>query len=332
MAVLASPRGLTLAALTVTVVLAGAFVIGYGTAAENRTSPTPSPAPAPVPSRNVPDPDLGRPPSLPAATTPQPTAPVVPSAPLAPTTPATAAGPDPPVGSPPSTGLPPYDPIATDRSGPFGTRRTSGSAAIALTFDDGPHPVHTRQILDVLRRYRVTATFCLIGQNVVRYPDLVRAIADDGHTLCNHSWNHDFDLGSRSRAAIRADLIRTSAAIQDATGGRPVSYFRQPGGFWTPAVVGVARELGMASLHWSIDPADYFQPGAGSITATVTAQAVPGSVVLLHDAGGDRTGTVLALRSILPNLQRRFLVDALPPMAEPAEQRSRRLHLKTGQL
>jgi len=312
--VLAGLRGLTIAAVTVTAVLTSAYLLGSSSAPAERADPgpTPAPAPAPDPTRSGPDPDLMPPPTRSTA---------------APATPTGTPDPD-----RSAARLPAYAPLAPDRSGPHGTRRTSGSAAVALTFDDGPHPVHTQQTLDVLRQFGVKATFCLVGRNVVAYPELVRAIAADGHTLCNHSWSHDFDLGSYPTAAIRTDLIRTSEAIRAAAPGHPVSYYRQPGGFWTPAVVEVARELGMTSIHWTIDPADYFQPGAGSITATVTAQAVPGSIVLLHDAGGNRTGTVLALRSILPNLRQRLLVDALPPMAEPADQRSRRLHLRTGQL
>lgn len=313
--VLACSRLLTVAALAAAAVLTSAFVIGFIAAPGNDqagSSPDPTPAPAPTQRDPRPDPDLA--PSPPTSSAPS------------------AADADPPVADPPTDGLPAYAPMAVDRGGPFGTRLTSGSAAVALTFDDGPHPVHTQQTLDVLRQYNVKATFCLVGRNVVAYPELVAAIAADGHTLCNHSWSHDFDLGSYPREAIRADLTRTSDAIRAAAPGHPVSYFRQPGGFWTPAVVEVASELGMGSVHWTIDPADYHQPGAGSITATVTAQAVPGSIVLLHDAGGNRTGTVQALRTILPNLRQRFVVDALPPMAESAAQRSQRLHLRLGNI
>ncbi|MDG4773233.1 polysaccharide deacetylase family protein [Solwaraspora sp. WMMD792] len=323
--------------MTVTALLTSAYLLGSSSAPAERADPGPTPAPAPDPTRSGPDPDLMPPPvrstAAPSSSAGTPDPDQRDGARPDPDRP-DPEQPDPqqPNSDRSAARLPAYAPLAPDRSGPHGTRRTSGSAAVALTFDDGPHPVHTQQTLDVLRQFGVKATFCLVGRNVVAYPELVRAIAADGHTLCNHSWSHDFDLGSYPTAAIRTDLIRTSEAIRAAAPGHPVSYYRQPGGFWTPAVVEVARELGMTSIHWTIDPADYFQPGAGSITATVTAQAVPGSIVLLHDAGGNRTGTVLALRSILPNLRQRLLVDALPPMAEPADQRSRRLHLRTGQL
>lgn len=196
--------------------------------------------------------------------------------------------------------------------GPYGSRSTTGSHEVALTFDDGPDPSYTPQALALLRQYQVQATFCLVGVNVQRYPDLVRAIAADGHTLCNHSWSHDLSLGRRSRALIENDLVRTNEAIHQAVPGARIAYFRQPGGNWTPQVVSVAHELGMTPLHWAVDPQDWRRPGAGSISATVTGETFGGAIVLLHDAGGNRQQTVSALRSILPNLTRRFTLTALP--------------------
>ncbi|MFG1775083.1 polysaccharide deacetylase family protein [Micromonospora sp. NPDC049051] len=201
-------------------------------------------------------------------------------------------------------------PAPTD--GPFGAQTTSGTSLVALTFDDGPDPQYTPQVLALLREHQVRATFCVVGENAQRHPDLVRAIAADGHTLCNHSWNHDVTLGQRSPTAIRADLLRTSEAIRAAAPDAPIAYYRQPGGAWTGQVVSVAQELGMTPLHWTVDPADWEVPGAGRIAATVIAGVVPGSVVLLHDAGGDRQGTVDALHRILPALTSRFEVKALP--------------------
>ncbi|WP_370040568.1 polysaccharide deacetylase family protein [Micromonospora sp. M71_S20] len=196
--------------------------------------------------------------------------------------------------------------------GPFGTQTTSGTSLVALTFDDGPDPLYTPQVLALLRAHQVRATFCVVGENAQRHPDLIRAIVADGHTLCNHSWNHDVNLGRRSPAAIRADLLRTSEAIRAAVPDVPIAYYRQPGGAWTGQVVSVSHELGMTPLHWTVDPEDWEVPGAGRIAATVVAGVVPGSVVLLHDAGGDRQGTVDALHRILPELTSRFEVEALP--------------------
>lgn len=203
-------------------------------------------------------------------------------------------------------------PLPAERGGPFGSRRTTGGRGVALTFDDGPDPRYTPQTLALLRSWRVKATFCLVGVNARAYPQLVRAIVAEGHTLCNHSWNHDIRLGSRPRADIQADLSRANEAIRAAAPGASIFYYRQPGGRWTSAVVTVARGLGMTSLHWAVDPADWRRPGPSTIAARVIAGTGAGDIVLLHDAGGDRSGTVSALRSILPSLARRFRLIALP--------------------
>jgi peptidoglycan-N-acetylglucosamine deacetylase len=205
-------------------------------------------------------------------------------------------------------------------SGPFGSIRTTGGSYVALTFDDGPDPRWTPQVLDLLRTYEVRATFCVLGNAVEAYPDLVRAIADDGHTLCNHSWHHDMALGQRSREEIRQDLRRTTEAIQAAAPGAPVRYYRQPGGYWTSRVVEIAAEMGMTSVHWDVDPQDWSTPGVEAIVTRVVTQTRPGSIVLLHDGDGDRQDgtsdrrqTVEALAQILPELTGRLALNRLPP-------------------
>jgi peptidoglycan/xylan/chitin deacetylase (PgdA/CDA1 family) len=182
---------------------------------------------------------------------------------------------------------------------------------VTLTFDDGPHPVWTPRILTTLRESGVKATFCVVGSQARRYPNLIRAMVRDGHTLCNHSWNHDFGLGSRSRAHIRADLARTNAAILAAVPTVRVRYYRQPGGKWTKRVVRVAGEMGMRSLHWSVDPQDWRRPPARQISGTVNKHTRKGAIVLLHDGGGDRSRTQRALGRILPSLTRRFKLAPL---------------------
>jgi peptidoglycan/xylan/chitin deacetylase (PgdA/CDA1 family) len=196
--------------------------------------------------------------------------------------------------------------------GPFGTVVGTGSNTVALTFDDGPSPMWTPQILDLLRQYNVKATFCLVGQNVQAYPELVRAIVADGHTLCDHTWDHNEQLGDLSNDAIRDDMQRTIEAIQAASPGAKVSYFRAPGGNWTAPVVEVARELGMTSLDWTVDPEDWTGPPAASIVNTIITQCVTGAIFLLHDAGGDRSSTVEAVRQFLPVLVGRNTFIALP--------------------
>ncbi|WP_433389141.1 polysaccharide deacetylase family protein [Micromonospora sp. KLBMP9576] len=189
---------------------------------------------------------------------------------------------------------------------PAGLRRKTGVRTVALTFDDGPHPTWTPQILDRLRAAKVTATFCVLGTKARRHPDLIRRIVREGHQLCNHSWRHDLDLARRPVAEIRRDLDRTNEAIREAVPGAKVPFYRQPGGRWTREVVTVARQLGMRSLHWEVDPRDWSKPTAATITKRVRAAARPGSVVLLHDGGGDRAATLAASPHLIADLKRRY--------------------------
>ncbi|MCW3817405.1 polysaccharide deacetylase family protein [Micromonospora sp. DR5-3] len=203
-------------------------------------------------------------------------------------------------------------PSATESPVPSGVQMTTGSAQVALTFNDGPDPTWTPLVLKTLRQFHVKATFCLLGKNAEAYPELVRAIVADGHTLCNHTWNEDLDLGSRPRQDIESNLLRTSQAIHVAAPHAPITYFRQPGGNWTRQLVDVAEDLGMTSLHWAVDPRDWEEPAAAAIISTISKGTAAGSIVLLHDGGGDRQNTVTALATLLPDLLSRFQLGALP--------------------
>lgn len=195
--------------------------------------------------------------------------------------------------------------------GPLQTKRLTGVKAVALTFDDGPHPDWTPKVLDHLRKAKVKATFCLVGREVRRHPAMVARIVREGHSLCNHSWQHDLELGKKPEAQIRADLARTNDEIRRAVPGAQVPYYRQPGGKWTPEVVKVVETMGMVPLHWDVDPADWSKPKATVISKRVAAQARPGSIVLMHDGGGDRSATVAACAEVLGSLRRKYGVVRL---------------------
>ena len=183
--------------------------------------------------------------------------------------------------------------------------------AYALTFDDGPDPLWTPRLLQLLRQAHVHATFCLVGRQAARYPALVRAIVAGGHALCNHSWSHDEQLATRSPEVVRAELARTQDAVRRATGVTP-RLFRAPGGVWSSGLVAEARRQGMSPLQWSVDPRDWTRPGTAAIVRDVLRQLRPGSVVLLHDGGGDRGQTLLALRLVFRALEPRRFVPVLP--------------------
>ncbi|GIF70756.1 polysaccharide deacetylase family protein [Asanoa siamensis] len=222
-------------------------------------------------------------------------------------------------------------PLLPDKEGPFGSRLTTGTLQVALTFDDGPDPKYTPEVLGLLDEYGVKATFCLVGEMAAQFPDLVREIVDKGHTLCNHTWNHDVELGTKTKAVIRSDLARTNDAIHAAVPDAKISYFRHPGGAWTQAAVDVAKEFGMSSLHWTVDTQDWTKPGAKVIEKTLATDTALGSIVLMHDAGGEREGTVTALKAILPELEKRFALAALPPGVDEPRLHGRDLPLHRGQ-
>jgi peptidoglycan/xylan/chitin deacetylase (PgdA/CDA1 family) len=195
--------------------------------------------------------------------------------------------------------------------GPYGSQRMTGVRGVALTFDDGPHPVYTPKVLNQLKAAGVKATFCVVGTEVRQYPALVARIVREGHSLCNHSWRHDIGLGKRSEAQIRADLARTNQEIKRAAPGATIPFYRQPGGKWTAAVVKVAKSLGMTPLHWDTDPSDWEKPAASVISKRVIGLARAGSVILLHDGGGDRSTTVAAVPGLIATLKRKLGITLL---------------------
>jgi peptidoglycan/xylan/chitin deacetylase (PgdA/CDA1 family) len=166
---------------------------------------------------------------------------------------------------------------------------------IALTFDDGPNPAWTPQLLDTLTAHNVHATFFLLGGFAQGEPDLVRRIAAAGHLIGNHSWSHP-DLSRTASAQIREELRRTSETLEQITGA-PVRFFRPPFGARRPAVFRIARELGLSPVLWNAMTRDWSDPSAKRITArlaqktdrlTRRGQAVN---IVLHDGGHRALGT-----------------------------------------
>ncbi|MEU3830763.1 polysaccharide deacetylase family protein [Streptomyces sp. NPDC029080] len=176
---------------------------------------------------------------------------------------------------------------------------------IALTFDDGPDPVHTRQILRTLDRYGVRATFFCVGHHVAALPDEVRRIVAAGHEIGNHSWSHPF-LPDLTPEELREQLDRTGDAVARVTGEAPV-WFRPPYGALTPGVLATLEGHPTTMTLWDVDSRDWARPGPERIAATVLEAAGPGSVVLLHEGAGDRGQTVRALPSIIEGLLERGL-------------------------
>ena len=178
---------------------------------------------------------------------------------------------------------------------------------VALTFDDGPSG-YTGAVLDVLASRHAPATFFVLGGQVSGSgAATLRRVRAAGHELANHSFSHPL-LGSGGPRATD-ELARTNARIRKATGFTPC-LFRPPYGDVGSDLVARAKALGMTSVIWDVDTLDWRRPGAGSIAATIL-RAQSGSIVLMHDGGGERSQTVAGLRAALPELDRRYTLVTL---------------------
>ena len=175
-----------------------------------------------------------------------------------------------------------------------------GPKVIALTIDDGPSPVYTPQILRLLDKYQVTATFSMVGLEVAAYPAMAREVKAAGHKIINHTWSH-IDLAHQPPAVIADQMSLATAAIHKATGRMP-DMFRAPYGAWSAAILQQCAQDGMAPLAWSVDPRDWSRPGVASIVGNIMRNTKTGSIILEHDGGGNRSQTVAALKIVLPRL------------------------------
>ncbi|WP_027038823.1 chitooligosaccharide deacetylase NodB [Mesorhizobium ciceri] len=199
----------------------------------------------------------------------------------------------------------------------------SGRRSVYLTFDDGPNPVFTPEILDVLAEQRVPATFFVIGVHALQHPDLIQRMVAEGHAVGNHTMTHP-DMRKCGFGEVQRELFETNAAILTACPQASVRYFRAPYGAWSEEVFTASQIAGLAALHWSADPRDWSRPGVDAIVDTVLTSVRPGSIVLLHDGcppseltqctdAGLRDQTIAALSRLIPALHDRgFEIRPLP--------------------
>lgn len=176
--------------------------------------------------------------------------------------------------------------------------------AVALTFDDGPDPTYTPQLLRLLEKQDVHATFFLIGRRARRHPELVRAIRDGGHEIGNHG-DHPGPVVGDSLRAFREGLLRTEHVLE--LGDTPVKYYRPGCVFLRPDQRRVAESLGYQCVLGSAFAFDCFNPPPGYIAWAIRPSLRPGAIVALHDAGGDRSATLVAVPRILADARERGL-------------------------
>ncbi|HEU5003119.1 MAG TPA: polysaccharide deacetylase family protein [Actinomycetota bacterium] len=182
-----------------------------------------------------------------------------------------------------------------------GSGAQPGQRVIALTFDDGPDPVYTPQVLQVLTQSGVTATFFMIGWEAAADPDLVHQVAGASNGVGNHTWNH-VDLTRLNPADFAAQVDRT-AQLLDSLTGRKVTCVRPPQGHINGTVEAELAPRGLTAVLWNDDPRDWTRPGTGAIVRRALSEASPGGIVELHDGGGDRSETVQALPAIIAGLR-----------------------------
>jgi peptidoglycan/xylan/chitin deacetylase (PgdA/CDA1 family) len=185
----------------------------------------------------------------------------------------------------------------------------AGPMAIALTLDDGPHPVYTPQVLDILDRYGIQATFNMIGEQVGDNVSLVREVAAAGHTITNHTWDHA-DMREYSLAQVLSEIDRCNDALADV--GQEPRIFRAPFGYWTSNVFEACAQRDLNPLGWSVDPDDWDTDNVTTedIVDTVLSTTHRHDIILEHDGGGDRSNTVAALQIFIPELLERGFVFA----------------------
>ncbi|MEO0375656.1 MAG: polysaccharide deacetylase family protein [Cyanobacteria bacterium P01_A01_bin.17] len=189
---------------------------------------------------------------------------------------------------------------------------------IALTFDDGPWPEVTNNILYTLKAHGVRATFFVVGLHVQTYPEQLRQVVAEGHVLANHTWNHRYHKFSSTEAAVQ--LKKTADIIYKETGVK-TALFRPPGGKLHNGLVKYANAQKYSSIMWSQDSGDTSRISSSRILANILAGAKPGAIILMHDGGGDRLKTASMLPQAIKELKKRgYQFVTVPELFELAAQ------------
>ena len=177
----------------------------------------------------------------------------------------------------------------------------TGRRLVALTFDDGPHPVYTPKILDILKAEGINATFFAVGENAEAYPELTARIVKEGHELGNHTYNH-CHVGKMSKTALTEDIERCTEVIERISGEKP-RFFRPPEGVCNDFVKEICGRDGMTIVMWSVDTRDWAHTPICEICENVKSNTRSGAIVLMHDFIGKNSPTPAALRQIVSILR-----------------------------
>lgn len=197
-------------------------------------------------------------------------------------------------------------PASKDQSKKVYRRAKTDSMQIALTFDDGPDKIYTPQILKILKKYDIKATFFLLGKKVQKYPQITKQIIKEGHLIGNHSWSHP-NLTKLNKEELKKEVLATEEEIKDVTGRTP-ALIRPPYGAVSDKSLNQLREMNYKVIHWSVDSLDWNSDTKEEILDRVLPKLKPGAIILFHSSIGKSrslTPTVQALPAIVEELQKR---------------------------
>lgn len=170
-----------------------------------------------------------------------------------------------------------------------------GTKKVALTFDDGPHPYYTEQLLDGLKERGVHATFFVTGEHAELHPEVIARMQEEGHLIGNHTYSH-MQLSSSNREAFKEELVKTNEIIYQIT-GEEITYVRPPYGSWDKKF---ESELNMFPVLWTIDPLDWCSSNVASITNKVVSKVKENDIILMHD---EYKSTVTAALQVIDHLK-----------------------------
>jgi len=170
---------------------------------------------------------------------------------------------------------------------------------VALTFDDGPDPIDTPAVLDILKEKDVRATFFVLGKAAQSYPFLLKRLIKEGHEIGNHGFSHDYQ-----QHRLVEEMNQTDQVVLAATGNHTF-FYRPPGGFVSKSLLETTKRNGHVVALWSVDSKDWRNPGVKQIVDNVMKNVFPGSIILMHDGGYQRTQTVKSLGPIIDALEAR---------------------------
>lgn len=191
------------------------------------------------------------------------------------------------------------------QAGDKATRTVGLKGTVALTFDDGPHPVYTPQILAILKKYNVKATFFMVGMNAKKYPEVVKQVLAEGHAINSHSLTHPM-LTHLSNAQLEKEVKMPNVIINNIIGKNPLC-LRYPFGASNEHVRAVIREHGMTPVPMGFNSFDYDRPGVDKIVSWVLKNSYSQQVILMHDGFAKREQTVAALPRIIEGIQAKGL-------------------------